>query len=352
MDCVQHYATGTPFRPSDSVRSMSGTGRVGRPKASSREVLAEAACELFLERGFEATSIADITTRAGVSRSSFFNYFGSKSDILWSGLDERLDALETRLQSDGEPDASAVVRSGIVALAHDFAPDSLALAIVNAGAMGLEAELAREASTRRAKVARMVAARLSRGGADRLHAEVAGAAWGGAVLAAIEAWAHDGAGMTSLARFLERASAAASTVATSPRDGAVRQLRVVVRSPDFEDTLAFYRDIVGMPQAEAYEAEGGARVAILDAGRATLELANPAQVSFIDRVETDGDAPSDRIRIALEVEDVADATARLVGGGAVVEAEARETPWRSVNARLRAPADLQLTLFHELGDGA
>ena len=36
--------------------------RAGRPKASSRETLAEAACELFLEQGFEATSIADITT--------------------------------------------------------------------------------------------------------------------------------------------------------------------------------------------------------------------------------------------------------------------------------------------------
>ena len=104
-----------------------------------------------------------------------------------------------------------------------------------------------------------------------------------------------------------------------------------------------------MPQAEAYEADGGARVAILDAGRATLEIANAAQVSFIDRVETDGDAPSDRIRIALEVEDANEAVDRLVDGGAAVEASARQTPWRSVNARLRGAADLQLTLFQELG---
>ena len=73
---------------------VKSTGRVGRPKASSRETLAEAACELFLEQGFEATSIADITSRAGVSRSSFFNYFASKSDVLWAGLDERLTSLE------------------------------------------------------------------------------------------------------------------------------------------------------------------------------------------------------------------------------------------------------------------
>jgi AcrR family transcriptional regulator len=56
--------------------------RAGRPRASSRETLAEAACELFLEQGFAQTTIADISGRAGVSRSSFFNYFASKESAL------------------------------------------------------------------------------------------------------------------------------------------------------------------------------------------------------------------------------------------------------------------------------
>lgn len=326
---------------------MNSSGRVGRPKASSRETLAEAACELFLEKGFEATSIADITTRAGVSRSSFFNYFASKSDILWAGLDERIAAFEARLEEDATTDAADAVRAQALAIAEHFTPDSLALGIVNVQAMGLEAELEREGALRRSRIARAVAARLVRGGSDRVRAEVAGAAWGGAVLAAIEAWAHDGAGRTSLARFLARAADAAGAVPTAPA-GDVRQLRVVVTAPDFDQALAFYRDVAGMPQSEAYEAEGGARVAILDAGRATLELSNPAQVAFIDRVETDGDAPSERIRIALEVDDAHEAVRRLTVAGARVEASARETPWRSLNARLRGPAGLQLTLFQEL----
>ena len=327
---------------------VKSTGRVGRPKASSRETLAEAACELFLEQGFEATSIADITSRAGVSRSSFFNYFASKSDVLWAGLDERLTSLEERLAEDEGADASAGVRAAVLALGSEFAPDSLALAIVNATAMGLDSELDREGALRRTRIGRAVADRLSRGGADRLHAEVAGAAWGGAVLAAVEAWAHDGAGVTSLERFLSRAAEAAGSVTHTPQPGEVRQLRVVVRAADFDRALAFYRDVVGMPQSEAYEAEGGARVAILDAGRATLELSNPAQVDFIDRVETDG-VTSDPIRIAFEVDDAAGATDRLAAAGAEVEASARPTPWRSLNSRLRGPADLQLTLFQELG---
>ena len=325
---------------------MISDSRSGRPRASSHETLAEAACELFLEQGYEATSIADIARRAGVSRSSFFNYFASKGDVLWAGLDERLAALEVRLAEDESTDAAADVRAATTAIAHAFAPDSLALALVNAPAMGLVDELEREASLRRSRIARAVSARLRRGGSDRLSADVAGAAIGGAVLAALDAWAHDGAGRTDLARTWARALQATASPLHAPT--AVSQLRVVVQAPEFESTLAFYRDVVGMPQAEAYEADGGARVAILDAGRATLELANPAQVSFIDAVETDGVA-SDRIRLALEVADTAAAVDRLTVGGARVEASARETPWRSINARLRGPADLQLTLFQELG---
>lgn len=328
---------------------MSSEHRAGRPKASSRETIAEAACELFLEQGYEQTSIVDISRRAGVSRSSFFNYFSSKSDVLWAGLDERLAEFERRIATDGSTDAAAAVRAATLAIADGFAPDSLALGIVNAAAMGLEVEYERDAALRRARVARAVSARLAHGGADRVRAEVAGAAWGGAVIAAIEAWAHDGAGRTSLARFLARASDAAGSTSWTDPVGEVAQLRVVVQAAAFEQTLAFYRDVVGMPQAEAYEADGGARVAILAAGRATLEIANPAQVEFIDRVETDGDAPSDRIRLALEVADTDAAVARLDEGGAVIEASARVTPWRSRNARLRGPAGLQLTLFQELG---
>ena len=328
---------------------MSTEHRAGRPKASSRETIAEAACELFLEQGYEQTSIVDISRRAGVSRSSFFNYFSSKSDVLWAGLDERLAEFERRIATDGSTDAAAAVRAATLAIADGFAPDSLALGIVNAAAMGLEVEYERDAALRRARVARAVSARLAHGGADRVRAEVAGAAWGGAVIAAIEAWAHDGAGRTSLARFLARASDAAGSTSWTDPVGEVAQLRVVVQAAAFEQTLAFYRDVVGMPQAEAYEADGGARVAILAAGRATLEIANPAQVEFIDRVETDGDAPSDRIRLALEVADTDAAVARLDEGGAEIEASARITPWRSRNARLRGPAGLQLTLFQELG---
>lgn len=309
----------------------------GRPKASSRDTLAEAACELFLEKGYAHTSVEDIARRAGVSRSSFFNYFGSKSDVLWAGLDERVAALEHALSADGDLSAA------LSALGAQFAPDSLALAMVHRDAMGIGDELDRESAWRQARIGTAIAGSLRRSGLGHVRAEVAGAAHGGAVMAAIAEWARRGAGSSSLTDLLATALDEAAVTLPAP----VRELRVVARADDFDRSLTFYRDVLGMPQQAAYQGKGGARVAILRAGRATLELANADQIDLIDRVETDGDAPSERVRLALRVDDTSAATLAMTGAGAILEASPRVTPWQSVNSRLRAPAGLQVTLFQE-----
>ncbi|WP_223171184.1 TetR/AcrR family transcriptional regulator [Microbacterium sp. NIBRBAC000506063] len=151
---------------------MTTEHRAGRPRASSRETLAEAASELFLEQGYEATSVADITRRAGVSRSSFFNYFSSKSDVVWSGIDERISVFEHALAEGADVDAA------VRAIVEDFAPDALALALMNAGAMHLDGELDRDSALRSARIARAVASREESRGQDALAAQVRGAAVG------------------------------------------------------------------------------------------------------------------------------------------------------------------------------
>lgn len=137
---------------------------------------------------------------------------------------------------------------------------------------------------------------------------------------------------------------------TPPTDR-VRQLRLVVEAADYDAALHFYRDVLGLAQLEAYEGDGDARVAILDAGRATLELANPAQKRMIDDVEVGRDV-APHLRVAFEVDDTVTITDALVAAGAELIAAPVETPWRSLNSRLRAPAGLQLTLFQELGADA
>ena len=128
---------------------------------------------------------------------------------------------------------------------------------------------------------------------------------------------------------------------------AVRQLRLVVEAEDYDAAVAFYRDALGLTEQAAFEGEGDARVMILNAGIATLEISNPAQVKLIDRVEADG-APSAKLRIAFEVDDSRAVIDTLVEAGGELVASARETPWRSLNSRLNAPAGLQVTLFQEL----
>jgi catechol 2,3-dioxygenase-like lactoylglutathione lyase family enzyme len=133
----------------------------------------------------------------------------------------------------------------------------------------------------------------------------------------------------------------------APETRPVRQLRLVVEAEDYEEALHFYRDVLGLPEAEAYAGEGGARVAILDAGRATLELANPAQKRMIDEVEV-GRPVAPKFRVAFEVADSTATTDALVEAGAELIAPPIETPWRSLNARLAGPAGIQLTIFQEL----
>lgn len=135
-------------------------------------------------------------------------------------------------------------------------------------------------------------------------------------------------------------------------DSPVTQLRLVVETDDYDEALTFFRDVLGLPESEAYEGDGGARVAILSVPSATLELANPAQVRMIDEVEV-GRPVARRstlsIRVAFEVPDAAATTARLADAGAEVLAPPTRTPWNSLNARLEAPGGLQITAFQELG---
>jgi AcrR family transcriptional regulator len=58
--------------------------RQERRKQKTRRAIVEAARELFIERGFEATTLNDIAARADVANSTLFTHFASKQDIFFA----------------------------------------------------------------------------------------------------------------------------------------------------------------------------------------------------------------------------------------------------------------------------
>lgn len=126
----------------------------------------------------------------------------------------------------------------------------------------------------------------------------------------------------------------------------VLQMRLVVTVEDFEAALAFYRDSLGMTEEAAFST-GERRVAILDGGRATLEIADAGHADYIDEVEV-GSRVAGKFRVAFEVSDAAAVTHELVDAGAALIAPPTRTPWNSLNSRLDAPGGVQLTLFEAL----
>jgi AcrR family transcriptional regulator len=83
-----------------------------RKREQTRHALADAALALFAERGYDATTIADIAERAGVSPRTFFTHHPSKEHVLFCDDDDWLQALREHLAArpPGEDTLSALRR--------------------------------------------------------------------------------------------------------------------------------------------------------------------------------------------------------------------------------------------------
>ncbi len=123
----------------------------------------------------------------------------------------------------------------------------------------------------------------------------------------------------------------------------VTELRVALTVQEFDQALAFYRDVLGLEQVADWSSEDGRAVA-LDAGRATLELFDDAQAEAVDAIEA-GRRVSGTVRLAVKVADSDDTARRLDAAGAAPVAPPVTTPWGDRNARVQAPDGMQLTLF-------
>ena len=98
--------------------------RRGRPPATSSRELRQIALRLFVENGFENTTIEQITAEAGVSERTFFRYFASKSSVLWTEFEAEVDAIRAALAAvPDEVPMMEAIRRAVVSANHYRAAD-------------------------------------------------------------------------------------------------------------------------------------------------------------------------------------------------------------------------------------
>lgn len=124
-------------------------------------------------------------------------------------------------------------------------------------------------------------------------------------------------------------------------------VNLVLRVDDFDNTLALFRDEFGMEIEEEWREVGNG--VLLNAGKATIEIADATQAADVDRIEV-GHTTNNRIRVALAVPDVATAGRTFAAHGATLEGTVVDTPWGHRNQRVTTAEGVAMTLFQETAD--
>jgi mycofactocin system transcriptional regulator len=108
----------------ENLGAVPVAARRGRPPSTSRRELQLIALQMFTERGFENTTIEQITTEAGVSERTFFRYFTTKASVLWAEFETEVETIRATLAAvpDDMPMMDAI-RGAVVAANHYRAED-------------------------------------------------------------------------------------------------------------------------------------------------------------------------------------------------------------------------------------
>ena len=89
-----------------------------RKKRRTRETIVSVATTLFAEQGYEATTTAQIADAADVSSSTFFKYFPTKADVVFSLFDAVIESAEERVL--GRPAGEQATRAVVAWIAEDL----------------------------------------------------------------------------------------------------------------------------------------------------------------------------------------------------------------------------------------
>ncbi|WWP84098.1 TetR family transcriptional regulator [Bradyrhizobium sp. 26S5] len=165
-----------------------------RKRRETRERLTRAAMALFLERGFEATTLDDIVAAADISRRTFFHYFASKEDVVFAWQEDGSTALIAAVAARPATESMLqAAENAIAEMVRQLDPrEAVALAKLKRDNPALQAR----DQVKYEKLERDLAdALLKRAGnkADRMRARLVAMITTGAMRVGGDLWAADGA---------------------------------------------------------------------------------------------------------------------------------------------------------------
>lgn len=176
---------------------------MGRWEPNARLRLVRAAIDLFAEQGYDATTVAEIAARAGLTKATFFRHFPDKREVLFAGQDDHRSLLAEGIA--GAPGAATpldAVAAGLDTLTATFTSEQREFGPRLRTVLAANGELQERAAFKRAGLAAAMTAALRERGVPDPTAGLAADLGVDAFYRAFDRWtdAHDEQSFPALAR--------------------------------------------------------------------------------------------------------------------------------------------------------
>ena len=147
---------------------------MGRWEPNAWGRLERAALALFVERGYDATTVAEIAERAGLTKSTFFRHFADKREVLFGGQDKLAELFGEAIRT-APPGTTTVgcLAAALESPAPVFTPERHDLAPQRRAVIAANSELQERELLKRARLSAVMADGLRARGADDTTAHLA-----------------------------------------------------------------------------------------------------------------------------------------------------------------------------------
>ena len=156
---------------------------------NARERLTDAALDLFVQNGYEETTVAQIADRAGLNRATFFRHFADKREVLFGGEDVLTGLFGSAIRA-APPGATLTecLQAAFAAAEVAMTPRQRAKAAQRVLVVAANSELQERGLLKHARIARSINAALRERGADELTARLGAEVGMLAFTIAVERW--------------------------------------------------------------------------------------------------------------------------------------------------------------------